>query len=84
MKMFRSTMMCFPFWLLLGAGSLLAQFTTPTPSAESAPAQKTDSKEGEKRTWTQPTPNGRGILWCNCTIDPRFNTCIPETVWCYA
>lgn len=82
MKMFRSTMLCFPFWLLLTAGSLLADFTTPTPSADPAPAQKTDSKEGEKRTWIQ--PNGRGGLWCSCTVDPRYNTCVPGTVICHA
>ncbi len=80
MKMFRSTMMCFPFWLLLTAGSLLAEFTTPTPSPDSAPAQKAAPQDGEKRTWIQ--PNGRGVLICNCTMDPRFGTCVPGTVIC--
>lgn len=84
MKMFRSTMMCFPFWLLLTAGAFLAEFTspTPTPSADSASAQKTDSQEGETHIWNQ--RNGRGFLICKCTIDPRYNTCVPGTVICHA
>lgn len=80
MKMFRSTLMCFPFWLFLSVGALLSDFTTPTPSTDSAPAKKTDSQEGEKRTWIQ--PNGRGGLNCTCTMDPRFGTCVPGTVNC--
>ncbi len=83
MKTFRSTMLCFPFWLLLSAGSFLADFTTPTPSIDSAPAQKTDPNEGAKRTPIQ--PSGRGcLLWTYCTIDPRYNTCIPGTIVCSA
>ncbi len=82
-KTFRSTMMCFPFWLLLGAGSLLAEFTTPTPGTESAPAQKTDSKEGETRTWKEVSPNAGTVLICTCTMDPRFGTCVPGTLSCF-
>ncbi len=81
MKTFRSTLMCFPFWLLLSAGSLLAEFTTPTPGTDSTPVQKADAKEGEKRTWVE--TNGFSTLICTCTMDPRYGTCVPGSLVCF-